>query len=160
MYSQEALKQITRRNFFKQAGFSLGAMALASLLDEKAFAQGSDPFAPKPSHFAPRAKNIIYLFMAGAPSQIDLFDHKPALNRYDGKNIPEEMIRGERFAFIKGVPKLLGSPYSFKQYGDSGTELSTLLPHLSSVADDIAVIRSMDTDQFNHAPAQIFVNCG
>ncbi|HZM90699.1 MAG TPA: DUF1501 domain-containing protein [Blastocatellia bacterium] len=160
MFSQEALKQITRRHFFKQAGFSLGAMALASLLDEKAFAQGSDPFAPKPSHFAPKAKNIIYLFMAGAPSQIDLFDHKPALNRYDGKNIPEEMIRGERFAFIKGAPKLLGSPYSFKQYGQSGASVSELLPHTAQIVDDLAFVRSVHTTQFNHAPAQIFMNTG
>ena len=160
MDSQEALKQITRRHFFKQAGFSLGAMALASLLDEKVFAQRSDPFAPKAPHFAPRAKNIIYLFMAGAPSQIDLFDHKPALNRYDGKNIPEEMIRGERFAFIKGAPKLLGSPYSFKQYGRSGASVSELLPHTARIVDELAFVRSMHTTQFNHAPAQIFMNTG
>ena len=160
MQSLEALKKITRRHFFKQAGFSLGSMALASLLDEKVFAQGSDPFAPKAPHFVPRAKNIIYLFMAGAPSQIDLFDHKPALNRYDGKNIPEEMIRGERFAFIKGAPKLLGSPYSFKQYGRSGAAVSELLPHTAQIVDDLAFVRSVHTTQFNHAPAQIFMNTG
>jgi hypothetical protein len=98
--------------------------------------------------------------MAGAPSQLDLFDYKPALTRYDGKPVPEDVIKGERFAFIKGTPKLLASPHTFAQHGKSGAELSSLLPHLASVADDIAFVRSMHTTQFNHAPAQIFMNSG
>ena len=99
--------------------------------------------------------------MAGAPTQLDLFDHKPALQKYDGQEIPAEFIpKGERFAFIKGTPRLLGSPFTFKKYGQSGAELSELLPHLASIADDIAIVRSLHTTQFNHAPGQIFMNTG
>jgi hypothetical protein len=162
----EDLKLITRRHFFRQTGFGIGALALASLLDESLFAQSkqpsetANPFAPRPPHFPSKVKNIIYLFMAGAPSQIDLFDDKPKLRQYDGQKIPEEIIKGERFAFIKGTPKLLGSPYAFKQYGQSGNRLSELLPYTATVADELAIIRSVHTTQFNHAPAQIFMNTG
>ncbi len=156
--------RLTRRHFFKQTGFGIGSLALASLLNENIFAApaqaSQNPFATKAPHFAPKVKNIIYLFMAGAPSQIDLFDYKPKLKQYDGQNIPDEFIKGERFAFIKGRPKLLGSPYEFKQHGQSGAHISELLPHTASVADDLAIIRSMHTTQFNHAPAQIFMNTG
>ena len=163
--AERSLKDSTRRHFFKQSGFGIGAMALNAMLGEGLFAstqtnQNTDVLATRRPHFAPKAKNIIFLFMAGAPSQLDLFDYKPKLQQLTGEHIPEDFIKGERFAFIKGVPKLLGSPYTFKRYGGSGAELSTLLPHLSTVADDIAIIRAMHTDQFNHAPAQIFVNCG
>lgn len=162
----ETLKLITRRHFFKQTGFGIGAIALASLLDENLFAQSRqasespNPFAPRPPHFPSKVRNIIYLFMAGAPSQLDLFDDKPKLRQYDGQKIPEDIIKGERFAFIKGTPKLLGSPYAFKQFGQSGNRLSELLPHTSTVADELAIIRSVHTTQFNHAPAQIFMNTG
>jgi hypothetical protein len=155
----ERLKQRTRRHFFRQTGFGIGALALSSLLDEKIFAGDTNP-PPRGQHFHPKAKNIIYLFMAGAPSQLDLFDHKPKLKQYDGQPIPEEFIKGERFAFIKGTPQLLGSPFNFKKCGRSGNELSELLPNLSEHADDIAIIRTMHTAQFNHAPAQIFINTG
>ena len=111
-------------------------------------------------HFAPRAKQIIYLFMAGAPSQIDLFDHKPKLQQYDGQPIPADIVKGERFAFIKGTPRLLGSPFTFQKHGRSAAEMSTLLPHLAKHADEIAIVRSMTTTQFNHAPGQIFMNTG
>ena len=141
---------ITRRHFFQSTGFGLGSVALASV--QQALAQ-------KP-HFAPKAKNVIFLFMAGAPSQLDLFDYKPALNKFDGQPCPEELIKGERFAFIKGVPKLLGSPHTFRKFGQSGAEMSNLMPHLSTIADDIAVVRSLHTTQFNHAPAQLFMNTG
>jgi hypothetical protein len=156
------LKQITRRHFFKQAGFSVGAMALASLLNENLFATQStaNPFAPRQPQFPAKAKSIIYLFMAGAPSQLDLFDYKPDLVKYNGQHIPDEFVKGERFAFIKGTPKLLGSPYAFKRHGKSGNEISELLPHTASVADDLAIIRTLHTTQFNHAPAQIFMNSG
>jgi hypothetical protein len=162
---QEALRAITRRHFFKQSGFGVGAMALSALLDDKIFArtqsgQAANPLSRKAPHFAPKARNIIYLFMAGAPSQLDLFDYKPKLAQHNGEEIPEEFVKGERFAFIKGAPRLLGSPYTFKRYGQSGAEISTLFPHLSTVADDLAIVRSIHTDQFNHAPAQIFMNCG
>ena len=99
--------------------------------------------------------------MAGAPTQLDLFDHKPALQKHDGQEIPAEFIpKGERFAFIKGTPRLLGSPFTFKRYGQSGAELSELLPHLATIADEIAIVRSVHTTQFNHAPGQIFMNTG
>jgi Protein of unknown function (DUF1501) len=155
----EKLKQLTRRHFFRQTGFGIGALALSSLLDEKILAGDTNP-TPRGPHFQPKAKNIIYLFMAGAPSQLDLFDHKPKLKQYDGQPIPEEFIKGERFAFIKGTPQLLGSPFNFKKCGESGNELSELLPNLSEHADDIAIVRTMHTAQFNHAPAQIFINTG
>ena len=152
------LRAMTRRHFFKQSGFGIGSLALASLLDEKLFAQQTG--SRQAPHFAPKAKSIIYLFMAGAPSQLDLFDHKPKLKQYNGQPIPAEIVKGERFAFIRGTPKLLGSPFNFRRYGQSGQELSDLLPHLSKHADDIAIIRTMHTTQFNHAPAQIFMNTG
>jgi hypothetical protein len=147
---------LTRRHFFGQAtSFGVGSLALASLLNDRLFAQSASIVNPKP-----KAKSVIFLFMAGAPSQLDLFDYKPELNRLDGKPCPEELIKGERFAFIKGVPKLLGSPHTFRRHGQSGAELSGLLPHLANVVDDIAVVKSMYTTQFNHAPAQIFMNTG
>ncbi len=158
---EEVLKAITRRHFFAQSGIGIGAIALSALLNENLYAAGGEnPMKPKAPHFKPKAKNIIFLFMAGAPSQLDLFDHKPKLKELHEKNIPEEMIQGERFAFIKGVPQLLGSPYDFKPCGNSGAVLSSLLPHLQEAADEIAIVRSMYTDQFNHAPAQIFMNTG
>jgi hypothetical protein len=161
-----SLLDITRRHFFRQAGFGIGSLALASLVDERLLAAARESAAPVPAgqpagpHFAPKAKRIIYLFMAGAPSQIDLFDYKPKLQQYDGQPIPEEIVKGERFAFIKGTPRLLGSPFTFQKHGQSGAEMSTLLPHLAEHADKIAIVRSMQTTQFNHAPAQIFMNTG
>lgn len=153
----EALRTITRRHFFKESGVGLGTLALSALLNEKLFAASRTRSRDE----KPKAKNIIYLFMAGAPSQLDLFDAKPKLQQHDGQEIPEEFIpKGERFAFIKGKPRLLGSPFTFERHGQSGTELSNLLPHLSKVVDDIAIVRSMKTTQFNHAPGQIFMNTG
>jgi Protein of unknown function (DUF1501) len=157
-----ALRDITRRHFFKRSGFGIGALALSALIDDKLFAeQAPSPLAPRPPHFAPKAKNIIYLFMAGAPTQVDLFDHKPALQKHNGEEIPAEFVpKGERFAFIKGTPRLLGSPFVFSKHGQSGAELSELLPHLATIADEIAIVRSVHTTQFNHAPGQIFMNTG
>jgi hypothetical protein len=151
---------ITRRHFFRQTGFGIGSLALASLIDERLLAASVDPARPLGPHFAPKAKQVIYLFMAGAPSQIDLFDEKPKLRQFDGQPIPAEIVKGERFAFIKGTPLLLGSPFTFGKHGQSGAELSTLLPNLAKHADEIAIVRSMQTTQFNHAPAQIFMNTG
>lgn len=160
----DLLRAVTRRHFFKQAGFGIGAAALTGLLGRFAYAgepgAAPNPLAPKPPMFAPKAKSIIYLFMVGAPSQVDLLDYKPKLQQYDGQTIPKDLLHGERLAFIKGVPKLLGSPYEFKKYGQSGAEISELLPHLGEVADDIAIVKSIHTTQFNHAPAQIFMNTG
>lgn len=162
--SDELLLASTRRHFFRQAGFGIGASALTGLLNQSLFAETGpstvNPLAPKPPMFPAKAKSVIYLFMAGAPSQVDLLDFKPTLQKYDGQNVPQELMKGERFAFIKGTPKLLGSPYEFKRCGNSGLEISELLPHLQGVADNIAVVKSMHTTQFNHAPAQIFMNTG
>jgi hypothetical protein len=158
---ENELQLQTRRHFFQQAGFGIGSLALSSLLNPDLLAQTvTNPMAPKAPHFAPKAKQIIYLFMAGAPSQLDLFDYKATLNKYDGQPVPEDVIKGERFAFIKGTPKLLGSPHKFARHGKCGAELSNLLPQLGTVVDDIAIIRSMQTTQFNHAPGQIFMNSG
>lgn len=165
MNRNDRLNQLTRRTFFKEVGYGVGGLALSSMLAQQGVAapfQGNrkDPLAPKKPHFAPKAKSVIFLFMAGAPSQIDLLDPKPFLQKHNGEACPEEFMKGDRFAFIKGVPKLLGSPHSFTQAGQSGVEISNLLPHLKTVADDIAIVRSVKTDQFNHAPAQIFINTG
>src|SRR5437660_3903536 len=164
-FSQEQLRSITRRQFFGRCATGIGSIALASLMNEKLLGAATgltthDPLGPRGPHFAPKAKRAIYLHMAGAPSQLDLFDYKPRLVELNGKPCPESLYKKERFAFIKGVPKMLGTPYKFKKHGNSGIELSELLPNLAKVADDIAVIRSMVTDQFNHAPAQIFLNTG
>lgn len=161
----DLLRSVTRRHFFTQSGFGIGAAALTGLLNQSLFAADgpvneASALAPKPPMFPAKAKSVIYLFMAGAPSQVDLLDYKPMLQKYDGQNVPKELTKGERFAFIKGTPKLLGSPYEFKRSGACGTEISELLPHLQSVADDIAIVRTMHTTQFNHAPAQIFMNTG
>ena len=164
-FEQALLQDLTRRTFFKQVGYGLGGVALSSMmLNNLGLAQTAqgrvDPLAPRKPHFPPKAKNVIYLFMAGAPSQIDLFDPKPALVQHNGEFISDDIVKGERFAFIKGKPKLLGSPFKFSQVGKSGQWVSELLPHFAEIADDVAVVRSMHTDQFNHAPAQIFMNTG
>ena len=151
------LLKITRRTLFKQLGYGIGSIALTSMLSELSMAQAGRQGIP---HFAPKAKRIIYLFMAGAPSQVDLFDPKPTLVKHNGEPIPEEIIKGERFAFIKGKPKLLGSPFKFEKVGANGQWVSELLPHFKEIADDCLVMRGIHTDQFNHAPAQIFMNTG
>jgi hypothetical protein len=152
----------TRRQFFRDCGVGLGTVALASLVNENLFADSErkDELAPKKPHFPAKVKNVIYLHMAGSPSGLDLFDHKPKLNELNGKPCPESYIRGQQFAFIKGVPKLLGSPHKFDKRGKSGQLMSEVLPHLAEVADDLCIVRSMYTDQFNHAPAQLFIHTG
>jgi hypothetical protein len=161
---QNTLKAITRRHFFGRTAAGIGGLALASLLNEKrlsaATQQPFNPLALKPPHFPAKAKRVVYLHMAGSPSQLDLFDYKPKLNELNGQACPESLFKKERFAFIKGVPKMLGTPHKFSKHGQSGVELSNLLPHLATVVDDIAIVRSMHTDQFNHAPAQIFLFTG
>jgi len=155
---------ITRRHFFGDCGVGVGKIALASMLASSVAprAASAKPQAAqvKPTHFAPKAKRVIYLFQAGAPSQLELFDFKPTLAKYDGQPVPQEIVKDQRYAFIRRDSKLLAPRFKFKRYGQSGAELSDLLPHLSKVADDIAIIKSMHTDQFNHAPAQIFLNTG
>jgi len=155
-------QEITRRWFFKQCGVGLGAMALRHLLGQSAVAapSGVNPLAPRAPHFAPKAKRVIYLFMAGAPSHLELFDYKPELAKWNGKLPPAELLKGYRAAFIDPNSKLLGPKFTFAKHGKCGAELSELLPHLAEVVDDIAIVKSMQTDAFNHAPAQIFMNTG
>jgi len=161
---QQYLLQRTRRQFFKDCSVGLGTLGLASLLNERLFAsekeEADNPLAPKKPHFAAKAKNIIYLHMAGSPSTLDLFDYKPKLIELNGKPCPDSYIRGQQFAFIKGTPKLLGTPHKFTKHGNSGQEMSSIIPHLAKVADELCIIKSMFTDQFNHAPAQLFVHTG
>jgi hypothetical protein len=151
---------IHRRQFFKRAGFSLGSMALASLLREQTFAAPANPVALKHPMFAPRAKRVIFLHMIGAPSQLDLFEHKPELNKLDGQDCPESLLKGRRFAFIGGKMQLAGSKFTFAKHGQSGQEMSNLLPHLAKVADDIAIVKTLHTEEINHAPAQMFLHTG
>ena len=147
-----------RRRFLRGTAAGLGSLALPGLFASRAAAwEGGQPGLP---HFAPRAKRIVWLHMAGGPSQLDLFDPKPKLNELDGQEIPASYTKGERFAFIKGTPRLLGSPYSFAQHGESGASLSELLPETAKVADQLCFVRTMQTTQFNHGPAQIFMNTG
>jgi uncharacterized protein (DUF1501 family) len=167
MHSNEhSLLDITRRHFFRECGVGVGKIALASLLTgafgrRAVGAPGAvNPLAPKQPHFAPKAKRVIYLFMAGAPSQLDLFDYKPTLAKFEGKRIPPEIIGGQRYAFIRPDAAALGPRFKFAKHGRCGAELSEALPHLARVVDDICLVKSVRTDQFNHAPAQIFLNTG
>ena len=161
---EEFLKYRTRRQFFRDCGVGVGALGLASLLNERLSAAepapADDPLAPKQPHFPARARNIIYLHMAGAPSTLDLFDYKPKLQELNGQPCPDSYLQGQQFAFIKGHPKLLGTPHKFDKYGQSGQQMSEILPHLQTVADELCIVRSMYTEQFNHAPAQLFVHTG
>ena len=159
---------VTRRHFFNECGVGLGKIALASLMTG-AFSRGifsadaeakTDPLAPKKPHFAPKAKRVIHLFMAGAPSQLDLFDYKPELAKLEGQPLPPSVIKGQRYAFIRPDAAVLGPRFKFAKHGQSGAELSEMLPHLSKIVDDVCIIKSLQTDQFNHAPAQIFLNSG
>jgi hypothetical protein len=166
----ESARLITRRHFLGQCNAGIGAIAIAALFQEQAQAMTAraqdtaidriNPLAPRPPHFAPRAKRIIYLHMAGSPPQQDLFDHKPKLNDLNGEPCPDSFLENERFAFIKGHPKILGSPYKFEQVGQAGATISELLPHFKTIVDDTLLIHSMHTDEFNHAPAQLYLYTG
>lgn len=148
----------TRRHFFSATGLSIGSLALASILERESRAApataGSRSRAGR-THYKPKAKAVIFLSQAGAPSQLDLFDYKPKLREFHGTPVPEELIEGERFAFLSGRPSLLGPQFRFDQHGSTGTYLSELLPHISSVVDEAAFLYSVTTDQFNHSPAQL-----
>ena len=152
-------KQVTRRWFFEQCGVGLGSIALSQLMADAAPAP-ADPLAPKAPPFAPKAKRVIFLFMAGAPSHLELFDNKPQLSKFDGTLPPADLLKGYRAAFINPNSKLLGPRFKFAKYGQSGTEVSELLPHFTSIVDDVAIVKSMATDAFNHAPGQLLMNTG
>jgi hypothetical protein len=153
----------TRRHFFRDCGVGVGAMALSALLNRDAHAQPAarrDPLAPKAPHYAPKAKAVIFLFMAGAPSQLELFEPKPELNRLSGQVVPQSFTEGRRFAFIKGDAKLLGSRRTFAKAGQCGMDISELYPRHREIADELCWLRGMKTDVFNHGPAKCFVNTG
>jgi Protein of unknown function (DUF1501) len=160
-------RTITRRHFFQQCGVGVGKVALATLLTDAFTARTSaaptntvNPLTSRKPHFAPKAKRVIHLFMAGAPSHLDLFDYKPALAKLEGKPLPPSVIGDQRYAFIRSDAAVLGPRFKFAKHGQCGAEIAEVLPHLAKVVDEICLIRSVHTDQFNHAPAQIFFNTG
>ena len=157
------LKQLehrTRRHFLQETSAGLGGIAFASLMAGDAPAASVDPLAPKKAHFNGKAKQVIYLHLTGSPPHLDLWDYKPELVKLDGQDCPQEFLEGKRFAFTSGTPKLLGTPRKFEQYGKGGVWMSDAIPHLHDVADELCVIKSMNTDQFNHAPAELLVYTG
>ena len=154
-----------RRHFLKDCGIGVGKIAAASLLanglaSSAHAADMANPLAPKPPHFAPTAKAVIHLFMAGAPSQLELFDEKPTLTKLEGKPLPKSIIGDQRYAFIQSDAAVMGPRFKFSQYGESGLSLGSPMAPLGAVADDLCVIKSVTTDQFNHAPGQLFFNTG
>jgi hypothetical protein len=160
---QEMSKLVSRRWFLRQCGVGLGAMALNSMVTPTLRAKStapSNPLAPRVPHFAPKAKRVIYMFQAGAPSHLDLFDNKPELTKRNGQLPPAELLKDYRAAFINPNSALLGPKFKFNKHGKCGMELSEVLPHTGEIADDICLIRSMQTDAVNHAPAQILMNTG
>ncbi len=150
----------SRRQLFSDCGIGVGKIALASLLAGGPRHSVAGDGLAIGMHHPPKAKRVIYLFMAGAPSQLDLFDYKPKLAELEGKPIPPSVIAGQRYAFIQPDAAVLGPRFKFSRHGQSGAELSEMLPYTAAVADDLAFLRSVHTDQFNHAPAQLFVNTG
>src|SRR5947207_2347039 len=169
MYRHSDPQLVSRRWFLEQCGVGLGAMALGQLLSEAGYANpspspttamGVNPLAAKTPHFAPKAKRVIFLFMAGGPSHLELFDNKPQLAKFDGTLPPAELLKGYRAAFINPNSKLLGPKFQFRRYGKSATEMSELLPYTGEIVDEIAIVKSMVTDAFNHAPGQLLMNTG
>ncbi len=162
LYRHANPKLITRRWFLQECGVGLGAITLGHLLGLTASARPAqgNPLAPRQPHFAPKAKRVIFLFMAGAPSHLELFDNKPQLAKFDGTLPPPELIKGYRAAFINPASKLLGPKFKFARHGRCEAELSELLPHTAKVVDEMAIVKSMVTDAFNHAPGQIMMNTG
>jgi len=168
LFSEAQAKFLARRWFFGDCGIGLAGIAAGALLAAEGRGAGTvgtgavaaGPLAPKRPHFPPKAKRVVYLFQAGAPSQLELFDHKPELAARDGKLPPAALLEGYRAAFINPNSALLGPKYKFRTYGQAGIELGELLPHTGGIADELCVIRSMQTDAVNHAPAQILMNTG
>jgi len=162
------LEEQTRRHFIRNCTLGLGGLAFSSLLTGCNQSSGlvhqaissRNPLAPRAPQFPARVKNVIYIHMAGAPSQLELFDYKPDLEKLNGQECPQSLLEGKRFAFIRGVPKMLGPQAKFKQCGDSGAWISNYLPHLSTIADELTFLKAVQTDQFNHAPAQLLMHTG
>ena len=158
----EKIQLNTRRHFLKHCGMGLGAGALAQLLTPEAFALKAprNPLLPRDPHYSPKAKRVIYVHLTGSPPHLDLWDYKPELVKRTDQDCPDEFVKGKMFAFTSGTPKLMGTPRTFGQYGKSGMWMSDAIPHFHEHADDLCVIKSMHTDQFNHAPAELFVHTG
>ncbi|MCA9100019.1 MAG: DUF1501 domain-containing protein, partial [Planctomycetales bacterium] len=158
--------ELARRDFFARCGIGLGSMALGSLLRDEATAGDStsarreNPLAVLPTHYPPKVKRVIQLFMAGGPSQLELFDFKPKLQQLNGEVVPASLVENKRFAFLKDNPKLLGTRRKFSRVGQCGAEISECLPHLAEIVDDVSIVRTMATDVFNHGPAKAFLNTG
>jgi hypothetical protein len=168
--NERALGFYTRRHFIRESAMGLGALALGSLMGgcgngsptsaSASLFDAANPLAPKTPQFPGKARSVIYLHMAGAPSQLELFDYKPELMKLDGQDCPQSLLEGKRFAFIRGVPKMLGPQAVFKQRGESGMWVSDNLPHFATIADEVSFLKGMTTDQFNHAPAQLLMHSG
>jgi hypothetical protein len=160
--SMERLAGMTRRHFLRDCPVGLGTLALSGLLGEGARAAPSsrNPLAPRQGHFPGKAKNVIFLHLAGAPPHLDMLDYKPELVRRHDQPCPQSLLKGKRFAFTSGVPRLLGTPQKFKQYGKGGIWISQVLPGIASIADEITVVKSLYSDQFNHAPAELLLYTG
>jgi hypothetical protein len=162
----EYARLVTRRWFLRDCSVGLGAIAMSSMLGHANNLSAADlpqavnPLAPRAPHFKGKAKRVIYLFMGGAPSQLELFDYKPSLAKYNGKPLPQEVVGGQKYAFIKPDAALYATEFKFDRHGQCGAELSEALPHLKDVVDDIAIIKSMTTEAFNHAPGQVFMQTG
>ncbi|MGX5820066.1 DUF1501 domain-containing protein [Chitinophaga lutea] len=167
--NEQAARFFSRRHFLQNCVTGMGATALASLLGgcnlfsspgSGSPAQSLNPLDPRAPHFPARAKSVIYLHMAGAPSQLEMFDYKPELQKLHNQLCPPSLLEGKKFAFIRGVPKMLGPQAQFKQYGQSGAWVSDFMPHFSSVVDNVSFLKAVQTDQFNHGPAQLFMHTG
>ena len=160
MNNEKITRLMARRAFLRGSGaMGVGTLAFNRLLSGESPPINAGPNVPLPGHFAPRAKSVIFLHMVGAPSQLDLFDPKPGLQQFHGKPAPAEFIEGKRFAFLRGHPKMMASPFKFETLNED-QQISEILPHLKSVAGEIAIVRSMTTEDFNHAPAQMFFHSG
>ncbi len=160
----EQIQTATRRELLQSVGTGVGSLALASLLSSDLPAAGTptpeNPTAARRSHFPARAKSVIFFHMVGAPSHLDLFDYKPTLTKFDGQPCPKELLEGQRFAFLRGELRMMGTRFKFQQHGESGIELSEKLPHLAGVADELCILKTLHTDHFNHGPAQLFMQTG
>jgi len=156
------VETFSRRDLLGRVGYGMGSVALSSMFANELLSAPSskDPLAPQKAHFPAKAKNVIFLHMVGAPSHLDLYENKPKLVEYSGKDCPEEFLEGQRFAFIRGTPKLLGSEFKFQQHGESGMVVSEVMPNLAKHADKLCMIKTLHTEHFNHAPAQLFFETG
>jgi len=161
-HNVQHVNTLSRRDLLGRVGYGMGSVALSSIFADELLSASSkkDPLAIRNPHFPAKAKNVIFLHMVGAPSHLDLYENKPKLVEYSGEDCPEEFLEGQRFAFIRGTPKLLGSEFKFQRHGESGMVVSEVMPHLAKHADKLCMIKTLHTEHFNHAPAQLFFETG